>query len=103
MWIDRIFSNELYSTFGVSISAVVYDSEKGDIGAVLRRLGIPGSRLGLAVHIATENGCYAFEPPVDKVSSAPPPERPRQLCFNLNLPYDEIAHLRPDGTRKRKR
>lgn len=41
-------SNELYRTFGVSIPACVYDSEKGDIGAVLARLGIPRTRLGLA-------------------------------------------------------
>ena len=98
-------SDELYRTFGVSVPPQTYDSEKGDIGAVLRRMGIPSNSVGLAVHLATENGCYTIEPesPLPITPDVRNRGRPQQLTFGLDVPYDPMLHLRPDGRKKRKR
>lgn len=94
-------SEELYREFSAYIQPGVYDTEKGDIGAVLARY--IHDRIGLAVRIARDNGCYTETPADDIKNSEPALERsieiPKQLDFGLRI-YDETSHLTAEGKRR---
>ncbi len=118
--ITETASFTLFQELRVYIPSGLYESDKGDVGAVLAReeYHIPRNKIRLAVSIALDCGCEARDiysaalPPEDENSEsyelATEPKPAEQLEFNLvvdGLPqlYLETAHLEPDGKRRRKK
>jgi len=95
----------------------VFESEKGDTGAILARYNVPREKIGLCVTIVKENG--GFEEDVSPAykccginnepycfSQHPALKKPRQEAFPgifNRSSYDETSHLTPDGKRKRRK
>jgi len=88
-----------------------FKSEKGDIGAILARCGVPKEKIGLCVTIVQQNGGYVEDVYYNLPSDVTPLmnqnlKRPRQQALPgifESAPYDETSHLTPNGKKRRKR
>lgn len=96
---------------GYNIPAGKYESEKGDVGAILSRYGVPRDELPLLVTLGAKFGCHTYVPDTQRdvsksCESKPNESKPRQLAFDgffRQAEYDPTSHLNPDGTRRRRR
>ncbi|MEM4367580.1 MAG: hypothetical protein QW350_00075 [Candidatus Aenigmatarchaeota archaeon] len=85
----------------------VFESEKGDIGAILSRYGIPREILPYLASLVQDRGGYVedlYEDDISPLDNSRQP-KPQQLAMEeifRQAPYDETSHLTPDGKRKRR-
>ncbi|MEM5878336.1 MAG: hypothetical protein QXF12_05660 [Candidatus Aenigmatarchaeota archaeon] len=81
-------------------------TEKGDIGAILARYGVPGNKIGLCVKIVRDHGGYVGSNPEDKTKKPNPqntkPEQQALPGIFESTEYNETCHLQPNGKRKRR-
>ncbi|MEM0473262.1 MAG: hypothetical protein QXF88_00895 [Candidatus Aenigmatarchaeota archaeon] len=81
-------------------------TEKGDIGAVIARYGVPRDKIGLCVKIVKDHGGYVESNIEDKTKKPNPQNtKPQQQALPgifESTKYDETCHLQPNGKRKRR-
>ncbi|MCX8178858.1 MAG: hypothetical protein N3D75_03455 [Candidatus Aenigmarchaeota archaeon] len=85
---------------------LLFYTEKGDIGAVLARYGVPRDKIGLCVEIVRDHGGYVKGNTEDEIKkpnprSAKPSQQALPGIFE-STEYDETYHLQPNGKRKRR-
>jgi len=111
----REASNVINQELGLHIPSGVYESEKGDLGAIIARY-IPKGKynrryrnqiIRVAVNLARIHGCEEYEPlrvRETTESNFDPSKEPHQLEMGSifrQARYDETFHLNPNGKRRR--
>ena len=97
--------NSYYKNGGFAI----FETEKGDIGAILARYNVSKEKIGLCVEIVKSFGGYTEGLNHDKdvlVKDNGYIFKPNQLALPgifEKTQYDETSHIRSDGKRKRKK
>ena len=93
-----------------------FQSQKGDIGAILARYGVPREKIGICVNIVQENFGYVEDVYDNQESDVTPSENQKSIKYINQKPrqqalptifesafYDQSSHLTPDGKRKRRK